>query len=142
MKAHRRRSPLRRRASLSYVSDDVVSAEVGPVLPDPRVYLDGARRRLTLGAQRLIAGSRLFHCSVCIAELTYTLGRLDPTHAATPRAHRVLRDILDEIRPYRTLAPSRAAYVEAGIIVGTLVRTQSLGPPDRLALMLDALISS
>jgi predicted nucleic acid-binding protein len=125
---------------LSYVPDDVVPAEVGPVLLDTCVYVDGGKRQLPRGAQRLVAGSHLFHSSACIAELTYMLGRLDPAHPTTPQAHRLMRDILAEIRPYRTVAPSRAAYVEAGIITGTLARTQGLGPPDRRKLMLDVLI--
>jgi hypothetical protein len=51
-----------------------------------------------------------------------------------------LRAALDRVRADRTLVPDGAAYVEAGIITGTLVRTQSLGRPERRKLLLDVLL--
>jgi len=50
---------------------------------DTCVYVDGGKRQLPRGAQRLVAGSPLFHSSVSIAEPIYLLGRLDPAHPAT-----------------------------------------------------------
>jgi predicted nucleic acid-binding protein len=140
LKPHKRRSPLRRRQNLAFLPDDVVPAEVGPVLLDTCVYLDGGKGKLPQGARRLVAGSHLFHSSVCIAELTYSFGRLNPNHPDTPRTLSFLREVLSRIRRDRTASPNRAAYVEAGIITGTLVRTQSLGPPDRRKLMHDVLV--
>jgi hypothetical protein len=140
VKPAKRRAPLRRRESLSFVPDDVLPADIGPVLLDTCVYLDGGKGRLPVGARRLIAGSHLFHCSVCVAELTYALGRLDPAHSETPEALSYIRDVVDRIRTYRTVTPTRDAYVEAGIVTGTLARTQSLGHADRRRFMHDVLI--
>ncbi|HXZ00788.1 MAG TPA: hypothetical protein VEI03_12365 [Stellaceae bacterium] len=92
------------------------------------------------GARRLVAGSHLFHSSVCIAELAYAFGRLDPAHPETSTAFKFIRNALARVRAYRTLAPDRDAYVEAGIITGTLVRTQGLGVPERRKLMQDVLV--
>lgn len=115
-------------------------ADVGPVLLDTCVYLDGGKGKLPPGAQRLVAGSHLFHCSACIAEITYTFGRLDPAHPDTPATLDFMREIISRVRVYRTVAPNRDAYVEAGIITGTLARTQSLEAGDRRKLMHDVLV--
>ncbi len=131
---------LRRRTHLDFVPDDVAPADVGPVLLDTCVYLDSGKGRLPLGARRLLAGSPLFHCSVCIAELTYAFGRLEPAHPDTRRTLGFLRDIIERIRRYRTVTPNPDDYVEAGIVAGTLTRTQGLGPADRRKLMHDVLI--
>lgn len=140
VKPEKRREPLRRRDKLNFVPEDVAPAEIGPVLLDTCVYLDAGKRKLPRGAQRLVAGSPLFHCSVCIAEIAYAFGRLDPTHPATPSALDFLRGILERVQIFRTVAPARDAYLEAGIIAGTLTRTQSLGREGRRKLMHDALV--
>ncbi|HXZ00791.1 MAG TPA: hypothetical protein VEI03_12380 [Stellaceae bacterium] len=140
VRPQKRRKPLRRRDGLAFVPDDVVPAEVGPVLLDTCVYLDAGKGKLPPGARRLVAGSPLFHCSVCIAEIAYSFGRLDPTHPDTPATLLFMREVLARVRPYRTLAPDRDAYVEAGIITGTLVRIQGLPTPERRKLLLDVLV--
>jgi predicted nucleic acid-binding protein len=140
VKPSKRREPLRRRDGVHFVPDDVVPADVGPVLLDTCVYLDGGKNKLSPGAQRVVAGSLLFHCSVCIGEMAYAFGRLDPAHPDTPAALDFMSETLSRVRIYRTVAPNRDAYVEAGIITGTLVRTQNLGAPERRKLMHDVLI--
>lgn len=136
----KRRKPLRRRDGLAFVSDDVVPAEIGPVLLDTCVYLDAGKGKLPAGAHRLLADSLLFHSSVGIAEITYAFGRLDPTHPDTPATLLFLKEVLARVRTYRTLAPDRDAYVEAGIITGTLMRIQGLPAPERRKLLQDVLI--
>jgi hypothetical protein len=140
VKPSKRTEPLHRRGGLHFVPDDVVPTDVGPVLLDTCVYLDGGKGKLPPGAQRVVAGSLLFHCSVCIAEMTYTFGRLDPAHPDTPATLDFISEALSKVRVYRTMAPNRDAYVEAGIITGTLVRTQGLGTPERRKLMHDVLV--
>jgi predicted nucleic acid-binding protein len=136
----KRRKPLRRRDGLAFVPDDIVPAEVGPILLDTCVYLDAGKGKLPPGALRLVAALPLFHCSVCIAEIAYTFGRLDPTHPQTPATLAFMREALARVRTYRTLAPDRDAYVEAGIVTGTLARTQGLGTSERRKLLHDALV--
>lgn len=110
------------------------------MLLDTCVCLDGGKGKLPPGAQRLVAGSPLFHCSVAIAEITYAFGRLDPRHSDTQATLAFLGEVLRRVRVDRTVAPNREAYVEAGIVTGTLVRTQKLGPADRRKLMHDVLV--
>ncbi|MGH7033621.1 MAG: type II toxin-antitoxin system VapC family toxin [Stellaceae bacterium] len=140
VKPAKRRKPLRRRGTFNFVQDDAVPANVGPVLLDTCVYLDAGRNTLPLGARRLVASPHLFHCSVCVGEIAYTFGRLDPTHADTPATRDFMREILGRVRAYRTVAPDSDDYVEAGIITGTLVRTQRLGRPERRKLLSDVLV--
>lgn len=125
---------------MGFVTDDVAAADIGPVLLDTCVYLDSGKGKLPLGARRLVAETLLFHSSICIAEMTYLFGRLDPTHPETPTTLSFISETLSRVRADRTMVPSREAYVEAGIITGTLVRTQSLGPPERRKLMHDVLV--
>ncbi len=140
IKPERRRGPLRRRDRLSFVPDDVVPARIGPVVLDTCVYLDAGKGKLPRGAQRLLAGASLFHCSVCLAEMAYAFGRLDPKHPDTGETLDYLREVLGRVRVDRTLAPDGGAYVEAGVLTGTLVRTQTLGAPERRRLLLDVLV--
>jgi predicted nucleic acid-binding protein len=140
VKPARRRAPLRRRAALAFVPDDVAAADLGPVLLDSCVYLDGGKGRLPPGARRLIAGAPVFHCSVCLAELAYAFGRLDPFHPDTPATLAFLRGLLGRVRIDRTVAPDRETWLEAAVIAGTLARTQGLAPADRRRLMYDALV--
>ena len=107
---------------------------------DTCVYLDAAKGNLPIGARLVIATSPLFHCSVCIAELVYAFGRLDPSHPDTPTNLGLIREILGRVRTDRTVAPDRDAYIDAGLIAGTLVRIQGLGIPERRKLMLDVLV--
>ena len=140
IKPDRWHEPLRRRAALPFVTDDVRPADIGPIMLDSCVYLDAAKGKLTTGARRLVAASHLFHCSVCVGELVYAFGRLDPTHQDTPATLGILKEILDRVRTDRTVTPDRNAYIDAGLITGTLVRTQGLGKAERRKLMFDALV--
>ena len=94
-------------------------------------------RHLEFRPGRRCAGE---HCSVCVGEIAYTFGRLDPTHADTPTTLDFMREILSRVRAYRTVAPDSDDYIEAGIITGTLARTQRLGSPERRKLLSDALV--
>jgi predicted nucleic acid-binding protein len=140
VKPEKRNEPLRPREPFGFVTEGVDSAEVGAVLLDTCVYLDAGRGRLSPGAERLLATVQTFHCIVCVGELAYALGRLDPAHPDTPASVAYIRDALGRVRPYRTLAPDSDDYIEAAIITGTLARTQSLAPPERRKLMHDALV--
>ena len=104
VKPAKRREPLRRRDRLHFVPDDVVPADVGPVLLDTCVYLDAGKGKLPPGAQRVVAGSLLFHCRVCIAEMAYTFGRLDPAHPDTSATLDFMSKALSRVRVYRTFA--------------------------------------
>jgi len=61
--------------------------------PGSSVY-DGSDFEGDFGFRRLVAGSLLFRCSVCVGELTYAFGRLDPAHADTAISLRFMPDIL------------------------------------------------
>jgi predicted nucleic acid-binding protein len=140
IKPEKRRVPLHRRDRLNFVPDDVVPARIGPVLLDTCVYLDAGKGKLPRGVRRLLADAPLFHCGISLSEMAYAFGRLDSRRPVTADALDFLRAALDRVRADRTLVPDGAAYVEAGIITGTPVRTQSLGRPERRKLLLDVLL--
>jgi len=141
IKPEKRRRPLARRddAERTFVAD--VGPGDGPFLLDTCLYLDGGRRTLPREAARLLlAPSQLFHSAVSVAELSYTLGRLDPADPRTKRNLPFIRDTLARIREDRTVAPDGAVYAGSGVLLGTMTRTQSLADADRRKLFLDCLI--
>jgi len=140
VKPEKRTAPLRPREPFDFVTEDIDPAKVGPVLLDTCVYLDAGKGRLSAGAERLLTTVQTFHCSVCVGELAYALGRLDPAHPDTPASLGYIMDALDRVRPYRMLTPDNDDYIEAAIIAGTLVRTQGLATPERRKLLHDALV--
>lgn len=139
IKPEKRRRTLRRRddADLTFVAD--VGPKDGPFLLDTCVYLDGGKRKLPHEVGRLLLAP-VFHSAVSVAELSYALGRLDPADPRTRRNRPFIRDTLARVREERTVVPDGTVYAAAGVLWGTLARTQSLAETDRRKLLADCLI--
>ena len=71
----------------------------------------------------------MLHSAVACAELAIGAGLLDPSHPGTARNRAVIATLLDTIAATDIVAPSPAAWVEAGTIAGILARTQHGGSP-------------
>lgn len=98
-------------------------------------------RRLPLGAGRLIAVGGAAHVSTITAmELTYAFGRLDPSDPRTARNLAYLRDVLERVPRHRVIEATPADHAFAGVIAGTLARSQGLSGEGRKRLLLDSLI--
>ena len=139
IKPEKRRRKLTRRgdADLTFAAD--IGPRDGPFLLDTCVYLDGGRRKLPPEMGRLLLAP-VFHSALSVAELSYALGRLDPADPRTRRDLPFIRDTLARIREDRTVAPDGTVYAAAGVLWGTLTRTQSLAEADRRKLLVDCLI--
>jgi predicted nucleic acid-binding protein len=137
----RRLGRLTHRAAISYLPDDIDPTTIGPVLLDTCVFIDNGRDRLPLGAKRLLAARGLIHVSsVTGLELSYAFGRLDPTDARTSRSLRYVRDALDAAPSHRVITAMPADHAVAGVLAGTLTRTQGLDREGRGKLLFDCLI--
>ena len=123
----------------------VAAAELtgaGPValVPDTNVYILDAAGRLPSGTAALLDRARLFHCSVCLGELAAGVANADPARPGW----RALRDhyaaLFAAIPATRLLTPDAQVWAEAGLIAGTLARTQGFAKAQLKACLNDALI--
>ena len=68
------------------------------LLLDTTVYIDGAKRAgLPAPIARLLVDHPIRHSGLCIGELAFGLGGLDPAHGATAGNRSVILDILARI---------------------------------------------
>jgi predicted nucleic acid-binding protein len=145
--ALRRVKPEKRRARLSarpagalLSVADLAGTGPAALVPDTNVYILDAAGRLPPEAAALLDRARLFHCSVCLGELATGVANADPTRLGW----RALRDhyvaLCAAVPPTRLLTPDAQVWAEAGLIAGTLARTQGFAKAQLKACLNDALI--
>lgn len=144
----RRRKPQKKTAQLAYrnradlVDAGAVVAAPGraQLVPDTTVYIHQANGKLPPAARDLAEGGLLYHCSVCLAELATGLCNRDVSRPswAAERAH--FEAVFSRIPASRVLIPDEAVWIEAGIVAGTLARTQGFQRDQRKECLNDALI--
>jgi predicted nucleic acid-binding protein len=146
--AVRRRKPDRRIRRLIVRPDHELTAATdlppaGPValLADTNVYINEAAGRLSQFVEALLEQTILFHCSVCVAEIATGVANGDPTHQTWRDTRDVYAEILGAIPASRLLTPDAQVWTDAGLIAGTLARTQNFQPHQRKEMLNDALIS-
>lgn len=133
-------------ATLPYRRQDELPGDLANVpldailMLDATVYIDAGAGRLKAALSARLAGSEILHCAVSVGEIAASLGLLDPNHPGTPAVQRALNLTLERIDPFRTVAPSPAAWKEGSIIAGALARTQYLHKDGRRKLLNDALM--
>ena len=110
------------------------------LIADTNVYINDAAGRLPAAAEDLLSRSLLFHCSVCIAELAVGIANADPTHARWQATRSHYLDLVEAMPSARIFTPDPATWAEAGLIAGTLSRTQGYQPHQRKECLNDALI--
>jgi predicted nucleic acid-binding protein len=137
----RRRQRLAVRTPVALLPDDVDPLAVGPVLLDTCVFIDIGHDTLPLGARRLLAARGLVHVSsVTGMELASAFGRLDPADPRTAGNLRYLREVLARAPRHRVVNALPADHAMAGVLAGTLTRTQGLDRDARRRLLFDCLI--
>ncbi|WP_372426380.1 type II toxin-antitoxin system VapC family toxin [Salinarimonas chemoclinalis] len=131
-----RHDPARRTRSLAYRERGVLPFDAAdvpqlPLLLDTTVYVDRLQGRLPPELAPLLTLRAIRHSSVACAELTITLGMLDPAHSGTPQVASAIANVLSTIDMSRTVEPSAEAFIEAGMLAGILARTQGLARPKK-----------
>ena len=126
LKPQKRQGTLARRADddLPWVDDEPIIG--GPLFLDTTVYLDVLQGRSPAEVDRLLTYRLCHHSAVCLSELTYAFGRLDPKHTSTKFALETLRATLADIPEHRLHAPDIAIWGQAGILAGLLSRMSNL----------------
>jgi predicted nucleic acid-binding protein len=143
----RRRKPERRRAQLTprprgelIRALDLASSGRALLVPDTNVYIRAAAGTLPPEARTLIERALLFHCSVCLGELATGVANADPSLAVWSAIRDHYVELLDRVPSTRLLNPDAQAWTDAGVVAGTLARTQGFQKHQRKECLNDALI--
>jgi predicted nucleic acid-binding protein len=110
------------------------------LVPDTNVYIRNMSGTLPSGVEVLLDNALQWHCSVCIAEIMAGIANYDPGAGDWRRVRRQYGIVLDSIPDTRLLVPDAEAWHLAGLISGTLARTQGFQPHQRKECLNDALI--
>jgi len=95
------------------------------IVLDTNVYIHEAAGTLPPAGQRFIDHGLLFHCSVCLAELTLGVANAPPSRPDWTRLRDHYVNLAAAIPGNRLLTPDAATCAEAGLVAGTLARTQN-----------------
>lgn len=139
-KVHKALGRLRPRPANALASPDDAPPTRLPLVLDTNVYIADAAGTLPSGAEALIDRALLFHCSVCLAELAVGIANADPRRPEWPNIRDHYQEVMDAIPATRILVPTADMWLEAGVLAGTLARTQNLQPFQRKDVLNDALI--
>lgn len=110
------------------------------ILLDTCVYIDGAADRLPHPVAELLVARPASHSSVCVGELVFGLGAMQPEHPRTRASSAVIIDIVERIAGGRIIKPDAEAWAMAGMLAGTAARLQRYAAEDRRRALADALI--
>jgi hypothetical protein len=130
---------------LAYRPREVLPMDPGAVpadavlLLDTTVYIDGMKRAgLPSGITALLANHVVRHSPICLGELAFRVGCLDPEHPRTQDNRSGIGRVLDRLSADTFVDLSPAGWTRAGTLAGSLARMQGLAQDRRRALFLDA----
>jgi hypothetical protein len=119
--------------------DPAAVADGAVLLLDTTVYVDGMKRAgLPDAIQALLANHMIRHSALCVGELSFGFGRLDPSHPGTPRNQTAIAAALDRFAPGDFVDLSPSGWATAGALAGSLARMQGFAQDRRRALFVDA----
>ena len=110
------------------------------LLYDTTVYIDILQDRFPGEGELVLRAADAWHSTVTEAELVAACGFLEPDHPETAAASKRIIEVIERRPAYRTIAPDRELWIEAGILSGLLARLQSYSRMERRRLMNDALL--
>jgi predicted nucleic acid-binding protein len=110
------------------------------LLLDTNVYINRAAGRLPPDIGDVIDQALLFHCSVALAELAVGVANADPSRPGWTALRDHYSALFAAIPRSRLVTPDAQIWAEAGVIAGTLTRTQRFQPHQRKECLNDALI--
>lgn len=139
IRPEKRRTPLRfrDRSALPFFPAASLS---GPVMLDTCAYIDALNGRMPIALQALLPGRRHLHSTVCLAELAFGLGAMEPDASHVVRSRATIGDLLDRIETRRTVSLPASGWMAAGLIAGVLARLQGGGRATRRRFLAGAAI--
>ena len=119
---------------------DIDGASRTAFLPDTNIYINDSRGLLPDAARALLDRGLVFHASVALAELAVGIANADPDRAGWSTMREHYTRLFEAIPSHRVLTPDADIWIAAGLIAGTLARTQGFQPHQRKQCLNDALI--
>ncbi len=110
------------------------------LLFDATVYIDQLKGQLPTAIVNLMASRTILHGAPALAELSVTIGALDPADRRTRATLIPIVETLTRINPARIIAPSYEVWLEASLMAGILARTQAIPRQDRRKFLNDTLL--
>lgn len=118
--------PIARRSDSALPFDIAAMPDDLPVMLDTGFYIDRLKGKLPASIMDFVDRRDVLHSGVACSELAISVGILTPDHPTTPAYRDPILNLLAAIDVDDTVAPSAAAWCEAGILAGILARTQHL----------------
>jgi len=140
LKPDKHRAQLRPRAESELEFIGTTSRRPAKLLYDTTVYIDILQGRFPQQGEAMLRATEAWHSPVTEAELAATCGLLDPAHPQTPGIIEQVAAVIDRRPTYRTITPDPEIWREAGVLSGTLARTQGYGRGQRQRVLNDALL--
>jgi predicted nucleic acid-binding protein len=110
------------------------------LLLDTNIYIGRAAGRLDAAVCGAMDQALLFHCSVALAELAVGVANADPSRPGWVAMRDHYGALFASIPASRLVTPDAEIWTDAGVIAGTLARTQGFVPWQLKACLNDALI--
>ncbi|MDX2103482.1 MAG: type II toxin-antitoxin system VapC family toxin [Alphaproteobacteria bacterium] len=134
-------APLKHRQSekLKNISSFFSGQENFKLLLDTNVYTYMISKKVPGDFLSVIEKSLLYHCSVCLGELSLGLAH-DPDFGRFRKTVKALHGVTKNIPKNRLYVPDKEIWLKAGIIAGKLARIQNFQKDQRKELLNDALI--
>lgn len=129
-----------RKPSELVAAADIAGEGRAAILLDTNVYIHDAAGTLPAPAAALVDRGLLFHSAVCVGELSTGVANADPTRDGWKALRDHYAGLIASIPPTRLLTPDADIWAEAGLIAGTLARTQTYQRHQRKEALNDALI--
>jgi len=94
-----------------------------PLLLDTNVVLNALTGRGPAALKMLLDNlPQSFVSAPVFAELSWSLGRLDPAHPNTAKVVGLIEEVLKQIDPTKILTPTAGQWQKAGVCAGAVVR--------------------
>ena len=132
---------LDRRGDHALVFFETLPAVGARIVLDACVYIDQLQDRLPAPIEERVLMRPASHSSLVLAELSYTLGRLDPSDSRTKAHSHAIVALLDSIPPARILTPTPEDQAEGAIAAGVMARKLGYNEADRRKALLDAMLA-
>ena len=110
-------------------------------VPDTNIYITDAAGVLPQAAEAIVNEGLMFHCSICLAEVSVGVGKYAPTASDWQTVTDHYAGLFASIPANRLLVPDAETWVDAGIVAGILARTQGFQKQRSKQLLNDAVIS-
>jgi predicted nucleic acid-binding protein len=139
-KPERKTKPLKPRRRAEWAAAELPPEGRPALLLDTNVYISAAAGAFPDAAAAVVERALLFHCSVCLGELAIGVANADPTRPGWRAICNHYAALIEAVPESRLIVPDDQTWLDAGVIAGTLGRTQGFQKHQRKKCLNDALI--